>query len=108
MRALVLAVAVLASVPWQGVAYTDHTVTRVVPLGNTGAHGAPAAVRADLHASGLEAAPVGAAGAGGAGGLMGIGDWFAVVVLGLFALGVLAVVALLVVGWLIEKSGGWH
>lgn len=29
-------VAVLASVPWQGVAYLDHTVTRVVPLGNTG------------------------------------------------------------------------
>ena len=36
MRALVLAVAVLASVPWQGIAYLDHTVTRVVPLGNTG------------------------------------------------------------------------
>ena len=36
MRALVLAVAVLASVPWQGIAFTDHTFTRVVPLGNTG------------------------------------------------------------------------
>ena len=31
-----LAVAVLASVPWQGIAYLDHTVTRLVPLGNTG------------------------------------------------------------------------
>ena len=36
MRALVLAVAVLASVPWQGIAFTDHYVTRAVPLGNTG------------------------------------------------------------------------
>ena len=36
MRALVLAVAVLASVPWQGVAYLDHTMNRLVPLGDTG------------------------------------------------------------------------
>ena len=33
---LLLAVAVLASVPWQGVAFSSHVVTRVVPLGNTG------------------------------------------------------------------------
>ena len=36
MRALVFAVAMLASVPWQGVAYLDHSSTRLVPLGNTG------------------------------------------------------------------------
>ena len=36
VRALVLAVAVLASVPWQGIAYHDHTMTRIVPLGTTG------------------------------------------------------------------------
>lgn len=36
LKAVAVIVAVLASVPWQGVAFTDHTVTRVVPLGNTG------------------------------------------------------------------------
>ena len=39
---------------------------------------------------------------------MSIGDWFAVVVLGLFGIGVAAVVGLLLVEWLIKKSGGWH
>ena len=28
--------ALLASVPWQGVAFHNHTMTRYVPLGNTG------------------------------------------------------------------------
>ena len=39
---------------------------------------------------------------------MSIGDWFAIVVLGLLAIGALAYGALLLVGWWIEKSGGWH
>ena len=58
MKALLLAVAVLASAPWQGVAFVDHTVTRYVPLGNTGIVSVATAPRAYLHASGLAAAPV--------------------------------------------------
>ena len=36
MRALVLVVAVLAAVPWQGVGYFNHVGWHCVPLGTTG------------------------------------------------------------------------
>ena len=35
MKAMLLA-AILASIPWQGAAFHNHSFRRVVPLGNTG------------------------------------------------------------------------
>ena len=39
---------------------------------------------------------------------MSIGDWFAVACLVVVGLAVLAYVGLLIVGWLVKRSGGWR